>query len=447
MCPVHFSRRVERLRPSSIREMMAIAKQLGTEGVTVYELNMGQPDIEGIPVFSEAITERVKDRHCYYSPFWGENFLRESYAKYLNHYFDRRGVKHLIVEKENVIVTVGASQALCNTFLALCDPGDEILCIEPFFPVYPGFLGVAEGILRTVPTYAEEDFVLPPFERLEMYITPRTRGILFNSPNNPSGKIFTSKEVTRLAKLALKYDLWIIADEVYREMIFGENEAFSLLQVDLSPDEMEKFKHRAIVIDSASKSFALTGTRIGFVVSRPEIIEKIALINAHTIASVSDVIQYGVAKAYEHVLEDPMFFQEMRKTYRERLHAALESVKEFFPGVIAPRPDGAFYLMLQFPEVDDISEYAMFLLKNFKLDNETVAIAPAAGFYQTPGRGKNEVRLALVVDPEKIRRAIFLMRKAWDEFADFLKSQGRGFSPKDNRLGGKSKSDREEVNY
>ncbi|MFZ2956362.1 MAG: aminotransferase class I/II-fold pyridoxal phosphate-dependent enzyme [Candidatus Ozemobacteraceae bacterium] len=448
MSPAHFARRVDDLQPSSIRKMMMIAKRLISEGKTVYELNIGQPDIPCIPVFPEALAVRGRDRQINYSAYVGETFLRETYARYLNHHFDQRGVQHLIVDTDNVLVTCGASHALTNTFLAICDPGDEVLCIEPFFPPYSGFLAIADGVLRTIPTYAEQGFALPSLEEMERYVTPKTRAILFNSPSNPSGKIFSREEITRLARLALKFDIFLIADEVYREMVLGDREAFSILQVELEPAEMERLKHRVIVIDSASKSFSLCGARIGFVISRPEIIQKVALVNAHTVACVSDILQYGVAVAYDHVFANPSYFTEMRKTYRDRLEAAMEAVHEYLPWALVPKPDGAFYVMIQYPEFDDITDYCMFMLEKFNLGNETVAVTPAASFYQSPGRGRNEMRLALVVSPEKIRRSIYIMSEAYKAYKVYLENQGKpALSQGGHRLSGRDSASTTDINF
>jgi len=182
---------------------------------------------------------------------------------------------------------------------------------------------------------------------------------------------------------------------------------------------MEILKNRIIIVDSASKSFSLCGARIGFAIAKPEVIEKIGLVNAHTVASVSDILQYGVAVAYGHVMSNPSYFVELRKTYRDRLEVSIDAIREFLPNVVAPRPTGAFYLMLQFPELEDISDFAIYLLEKFNLGNETVAVSPAASFYLTPDRGKNEVRLAMVVPPEKMRRSIFIIAEALKAFNAF----------------------------
>jgi aspartate aminotransferase len=421
-----FAKRVQYLAPSPIRKMMAIAKELAAEGKTVYELNIGQPDIECIPEFAAAINEKAATGQINYAPFIGEKYLRETFSRYLNHYFDRRAVSHLVVDTENILVTVGASHALSNTFLAICDPGDEILVIEPFFSPYIGFLAVSGGVLKSVPTKAENGFALPPDEEIQKHITSKTKAILFNSPNNPSGKIFSKEEVERLARVALKNDLFIIGDEVYREMILGNQEAFSLLQVEFADaDENDKYKDSLIVIDSASKSFSLCGVRMGFVVAKPDLLEKIALVNAHTVACVSDLLQYGVAGAYDAILSKPDYLENMRNTYRERLEATIEAIKEYLPEVVAPKPAGAFYLMIKFPELDDITEFCHFMLEKFNLGGETVAVTPAHAFYKDPELGKNEIRVALVVSPEKMRKSIRIMAEALKAFKIYKGYQTR----------------------
>ncbi|MDD2999499.1 MAG: aminotransferase class I/II-fold pyridoxal phosphate-dependent enzyme, partial [Candidatus Riflebacteria bacterium] len=356
-----YAERVKYLAPSSIRKMMAIAKELVAHGKTVYELNMGQPDIECIPEFAQAINRKAQTGQINYSPYVGEKYLRETFARYLNNYFDRRHVPHLIVDTDNVLITVGASHALSNTFLAICNPGDEVLTIEPFFSPYMGFLAVAGGVLKTIPTYAEKDFALPDEETIEKLITPKTKAILLNNPANPSGKIFSKEEVERIARICLKHDLFLISDEVYREMILGDEEAFSVFQLDFENDEMnDKLKNLLIVIDSASKSFSLCGVRIGYVIARKPMIDRISLVNAHTVACVSDLLQYGVAGAYDAVLARPDYLRHLRATYRERLEVTMEAIHEFLPHVVAPRPAGAVYVMIKIPELEEVTEYCHF---------------------------------------------------------------------------------------
>lgn len=421
-----YADRVKNMAPSPIRKMMAIAKELVAHGKTVYELNIGQPDIECIPEFAQAISRKAATGQINYSPYIGEKYLRETFARYLNHYFDRRKMPHLVVDTDNILITVGASHALNCTFLAICNPGDEILAIEPFFSPYMGFLAVAGGVIKTIPTCAEEMFALPGEDVIEKLITPRTKAILLNSPNNPSGKIYTREEVERLARICIKHGIFLISDEVYREMILGEEEAYSVFQLDFENDEMnEKLKNLLIVIDSASKSFSLCGVRIGFVVARKPIVDRIALVNAHTVACVSDLLQYGVAGAYDAVLARPDYLESLRATYRERLDATMEAIREYLPHVVAPRPAGAFYVMVKFPEFEDVTEFCHFMLEKFNMGGETVAVTPAGSFYLDSGRGRNEIRMALVVPPDKMRRSIEIISEALKAFKCFKANQVR----------------------
>ncbi|HNX77287.1 MAG TPA: aminotransferase class I/II-fold pyridoxal phosphate-dependent enzyme [Candidatus Rifleibacterium sp.] len=421
-----FADRIKSLNPSSIRKIMAIAKELIAQGKTVYELNIGQPDIECIPEFAEAISRRAQTGQINYSPYVGEKYLRETYARYLNSYFDRRKVSHLVIDTDNVLVTVGASQALNNAFLAICNPGDEVLAIEPFFTPYSGFLGVAGGVIKTISTSAEQNFALPPEDEIEKHITPKTKAIIINSPNNPTGKIYSRTEMECLARVCVKHDIFLISDEVYREMILGEEEAFSAFQIDMGSEEAnEKLKNLMIVVDSASKSFSLCGVRIGFLIARKPIIDRICLVTAHTVACVSDLAQYGVASAYDAVLARPDYLNQLRRTYRERLEATMEAIDEFLPDVVAPRPAGAFYIMVKFPGFEDITEFCYFMLEKFNMGGETVAVTPAGDFYPNSGHGRNEIRIALVVSPEKMRRSIQIISEALRAFKGYKANQVR----------------------
>ena len=369
-----FAERSKLLKPSSIRQMMAIAKELLAQGKTVYELNIGQPDIPCIPEFVDGIMRKAESRQINYTPYNGETYLRETYARYLNSYFDRRGVDHLVIDTENILVCAGASHCLSNIFLTICNPGDEVLTIEPFFSPYQGFLAIAGGVLKAIPTEAENDFALPSNEVIESYITEKTKAILINTPNNPSGRIMSYEELERLARLCVEHDIYLISDEVYREMIIGDEEAVSVLQIDLHDDELnEKLINRMIVVDSASKTFSLCGVRIGFVISLQPIVNTIALVNAHTVACISDIMQYGVASCYDAVMWRPEYIEEFRGIYREFCHYTLE---------------------------------------HFNMGGETVALTPAKNFYLDPKLGKNEVRIALVVSPEKMKRSIQIVSQS-----------------------------------
>ena len=408
-----FAERSKLLKPSSIRQMMAIAKELLAQGKTVYELNIGQPDIPCIPEFVDGIMRKAESRQINYTPYNGETYLRETYARYLNSYFDRRGVDHLVIDTENILVCAGASHCLSNIFLTICNPGDEVLTIEPFFSPYQGFLAIAGGVLKAIPTEAENDFALPSNEVIESYMTEKTKAILINTPNNPSGRIMSYEELERLARLCVEHDIYLISDEVYREMIIGDEEAVSVLQIDLHDDELnEKLINRMIVVDSASKTFSLCGVRIGFVISLQPIVNTIALVNAHTVACISDIMQYGVASCYDAVMWRPEYIEEFRGIYRERLEATMEAIHRYLPKCIVSRPKGAFYVMIKFPELEDVNEFCHYTLEHFNMGGETVALTPAKNFYLDPKLGKNEVRIALVVSPEKMRRSIQIVSQS-----------------------------------
>ncbi len=422
----NFSERVQWLQPSSIRKMMGIAKALKETGKTVYELNIGQPDVPFIEDFKTAVNKKLQEGHASYAPFIGETYLRETFARYLNNFFDSKSLPHLIVDTENILVTVGASHALSCTFAAICNPGDEVLTFDPFFSPYQGFLAVANGVMKACPTKAEENFALPTEEEIEKHITPKTKAIIINSPNNPSGKIYSQEEMERLARICVKHDIYLIGDEVYREMILGDQQPFSILQIDLKDEELnKKLMDRVIVVDSCSKSFSMCGVRLGFVVARQPIIEKVALVAAHTVACVSDVLQYGLAASYDAVLANPDYLNELRSTYKTRLEATIDAFKEFLPDVIVPRPAGAFYVMAKFPEFEDIEEFCYYMLEKFNLGGETVAVTPAETFYLDPEAGKNEIRIALVLSPEKMRRSVEIISKALESYKSYKEANAK----------------------
>ena len=237
----------------------------------VYELNIGQPDIPFIPDFGTAITEKIKEGHTSYTPYIGVKYLRETYARYLNHYFDKRGVYHLVLDTDNIHVTNSGAHAICCTFMTICNPGDEVLAVEPFFSPYKSFLAVSGGILKPIPTHAENDYALPEANEIEKLITKKTRAIIVNSPNNPSGKIYSYEEMERLARICVKHDLYFISDEVYREMYLTDEPPTSVFQIDLKDEELnQKLMNRIICIDSCSKTFSLCGIRVGFAISKKQ---------------------------------------------------------------------------------------------------------------------------------------------------------------------------------
>lgn len=405
--------KVNALKPSAILSLIPVAKEVSDKGIKIHPLFIGVPGIECMPSFIKGLEEKVETRMSNYSPVQGELELRKSYSNYINNYFDKRGVKHLEVTPENVLVQVGGSNALLNILLAICNPGDEVLTIEPFFSQYAGHAAVAEATVKAIPTRIENNFALPSQEEIENYISPKTKVLIINSPNNPSGKIYRKEDLTFLAKICLKHNLYFLSDEVYREMILGDNEADSLLQIDLGDEKLnEEFQDRLIIVDSVSKIFSLCGARVGFVIARPYLLKAIANISSYNCAAVNDAVQIGVAKAYDEIVKDRSFINNFRKLYKKRLDAALEAFQKYLPNAIVSKPDGAFYLSIKFPEVDDPLKFALFTLGEFQYENETVAITASTDFYQNPERAKGQFRLALVVPPEEMKRSIEILSYA-----------------------------------
>lgn len=421
-----FADRISSLSPSPIRKIMEKAIEVKEHGKYVYELNIGQPDVPFISDFGDAITEKVKEGHASYTPYIGVKYLRETYARYLNHYFDVRGVRHLVLDTENIHVTNSGAHAICCTFLTICNPGDEVLAVEPYFSPYKSFLAVSGGVLKAIPTRAENGYALPQADDIEKLITPKTRAIIVNSPNNPSGKIYSYEEMERLARICVKHDLYFISDEVYREMYLTEEPPTSVFQIDLKDEALnQKLMNRIICIDSCSKSFSLCGIRIGFAISKKPIVDKIALATVQTVTSVSDLLQYGAAAAYDAVLTKSDFLINLRNTYRERLEASMEAIHEFLPHVIAPKPTGTFYIMIKFPELEDVTDFCYYMLEKFNLGGETVAVTPAKDFYLSEDAGKNEIRIALVLPPEKMRRSIYIISEALKNYKMYKESDNK----------------------
>lgn len=377
---------------SPIRKLVPFAERAKKNGVKVIHLNIGQPDIETPKIALDAV-KNADIRVLEYSRTEGSDTYREKVAAYYAGHDIR-------VKAEDIIVTTGGSEALSFAMGTIADTADEIIIPEPFYANYNGF-ATANGV-TVVPVVSklEDNFALPPIDAFEQLITPRTKAILICNPGNPTGYLYTKEEIQKLATLVKKHDLFLIADEVYREFTYDEKEHYSILQ--------EKgLEEHAIIIDSVSKRYSMCGARIGFIVSKNKSVIATALKFAQARLSPPTYAQI----AAEAALETPQsYFDAVKKEYVARRNLLLVELAKI-KGVKVARPSGAFYCIVALP-VADADHFAQWLLEEFRLNNETVMVAPAAGFYASPNMGRNEIRIAYVLDQETLKRAVDILRQA-----------------------------------
>jgi aspartate aminotransferase len=389
---------------SPIRKLYPYALGAKNRGIHVYHLNIGQPDIHTPKPIFDAIRNHT-DPVLSYGPSQGLEGFRQSLVDYY-----RKSGHH--VDIEDLFVTTGGSEAIVITLMAICDPGDEVLVPEPFYTNYAGFTQMAGVRPVPVPTKVEEGFHLPSEKEFETLITPRTRAILYCSPNNPTGTIFTREEVERLARIAQKNNLYLLADEVYREFVFDGKVHTSLFEIPGMED-------RGIVLDSFSKRFSVCGARIGCIVSRNHDLWNIILRFGQARLCPPTLGQIGVMAGIEAM---DQFMEEMICEFQKRrdvVYDALQDIQSQTGTPMPPKrtgilpvhkPEGAFYVMAQLP-VDDADAFAQWLLTDFNLNHKTTMVAPGSGFYSTPGKGVQEVRIAYVLNENDLREAMEVLKE------------------------------------
>ncbi|GAB4192241.1 MAG: pyridoxal phosphate-dependent aminotransferase [Calditrichia bacterium] len=322
---------------------------------------------------------------------------REALAKYYNR-FD------INVSKEDIIVTTGGSEAIIFAFMVTMDPGDEVIVPEPYYTNYNGFAIEAGVKIVPVTSKVEDGFKLPPAEEIEAKITDKTKAILLCNPNNPTGYVYTREEMETVKELVLKHDLWFLTDEVYREFVFDGMEHVSVLH-------LEGLEDRAIIMDSVSKRYSACGARIGCIVSKnQDVINSVLKLGQARLCPPTMEQLAGIA-----AVDTPQeYFDEVLEEYKRRRDVVFEELADM-NDVVALKPKGAFYTVIKLP-IDDANKFAIWLLSDFRLDNETVMLAPADGFYATPGKGKDEVRLAYVLNTESMRKAMRILKAALKEY-------------------------------
>ncbi len=382
---MNISKRAQAMQESPIRKLAAIATETKKRGTQVYHLNIGQPDIHTPEVYYENI-RNYSDKVLAYGPSDGLDELKGAMVEY----FSRYGIN---LEKQDVIVTTGGSEAVSFAFNVIADPGDEIIIPEPFYTNYNGYAALSNINIVPVTTLPETGYHLPAMAEIEAKITSRTKGILICSPNNPTGTVFSEKEIRGIAEIAKKHNIFLLADEVYKEFTYDGEKHFSILQ-------MEEHKDRVIVMDSISKRYSACGARIGAVISKNRDIMKSIMKFAQARLCPPTLEQIGAIAAYKQPLT---YFDNIISEYQNRRDTLVEILTSN-PEIVLEKPKGAFYFMAKLP-VDDAENFAKWLLGEYQLDNQTVMVAPGAGFYSTPGKGSQEVRIAYVLECEKLKRA------------------------------------------
>ncbi len=383
--------------PSSpIRKLAPLANEAKLQGVKVYHLNIGQPDLPTPQKGLDAL-KTIDRKTLEYSPSEGFIGLREK----LVGYYAKFGIND--ITHENIIITSGGSEAILFAFLACMNPGDEMIMVEPGYANYISFAVTAGIKVKTVTSYIEDGFKLPPVEDFEEAITPHTRAILLCNPNNPTGYVYSPDELQKIKELVVKYDLYLIADEVYREFVYTDEPYVSAMSLGLPQN--------VILVDSVSKRYSECGIRIGMLVTRNRMVH-------------DTVMKYCQAR-----LSPPLLGQivadasiEGTETYSKECFDEYKARRDFFikglnsiPGVYSPMPHGAFYTVASLP-VADAEDFCRWCLTDFRMDGETIMMAPAAGFYRNPDLGRNQVRLAYVLRREDLQRALMLLRAALREY-------------------------------
>ena len=390
------SKRSLAMQASPIRKLVPYANAAKKRGTKVYHLNIGQPDIETPKVFMDAVRAADIDVLAY-ADSNGWEPLRESIAAY----YQRIGLPYVT---EDVIITNGGSEALQWALLIACDPGEEVLVPEPFYTNYRGFAAPYLVEISPITTYPENGFALPDKAMIESRITKKTRGILLSNPGNPAGVVYSAEEVRMVADIARENDLYIIADEVYREFCYDGKEATSF-------GTMTDVLDRIIIIDSVSKRFSACGARIGSLTSKNKEVMAAALKLGQARLCVPTLEMIGSKALYDL---DPDYFAPIRARYEERRNILVDALQKM-DGVLCETPGGAFYAVAKLP-VDNAEKFAIWLLTDFELDGKTVMLAPVENFYQTPGMGVNEARVAYVLNSDDLKEAMHVLKAALEAY-------------------------------
>ena len=377
---------------SPIRKLAPYSEEAKRKNRTVYHLNIGQPDILTPQVALDAL-RNIELNIIEYSHSAGN----ESYRKKLSEYYHRAGIK---IDPNQILITTGGSEAILFGFMTCFNPGEEVITPEPFYANYNGFATAAGIKIVTITSYIKDDFKLPPISEIEALITPKTKGIIICNPNNPTGYLYSKEEFLQLRDIIIKHDLYLFADESYREFCYDGAEHFSVLN-------LTGVDNNVVMLDSVSKRYSECGVRIGALITRNKDIINTALKFAQARLSPPGLGQI----AGEASIDTPnSYFESVNAEYTARRDYLVEALNKI-PGVYCPKPKGAFYTVVSLP-IDDGDKFAQWLLEEFEYKNQTVMVSPASGFYSTPGLGKNEVRIAYVLKIDDLKNAIAVLEEA-----------------------------------
>lgn len=381
---------------SPIRKLVPYAEAAKKSGVKVYHLNIGQPDIH-TPENALAVLKKYNGKVVEYCHSAG----LETYRKALAKQYEGIGIN---VNYNQIMVTFGGSEGLIYVLMSCLDRGDEMIVPEPFYTNYNSFATMAGVKIVPIKSTFESGFALPPISEFEKKITPKTKAILISNPNNPTGYLYSLQELLQIRDLAIKYDLYVIADEVYRDFCYDGTKHISVMQI-------AGLENHAILIDSTSKRYSECGIRVGFVVTKNQ--DVLDTIMKFAQARLSPPY-FGQLIGMESINTPKEYFDEVRTEYVKRRNCLINGLNKI-PGVKCPMPKGSFYTMARLP-IDDSEVFCRWMLETFRYENQTVMMAPAAGFYATPGLGKNEVRLAYVINTDDLEKALICLAEGLKEY-------------------------------
>lgn len=395
---MNFSNRVISMQSSPIRKLVPYATAAKERGLKVYHLNIGQPDIKTPKSFFDAVNNFNSDV-LEYAVSQGLPELIEEMINYYSTY-------DMDFKKDEILITNGGSEALLFAMMATCDPGDNILLPEPFYTNYNGFSSCINVCVKPITTHPEEGFHLPKKEDIVSKIDKNTKAILISNPGNPTGCVYTKEEVYMLSDIAIENNLWIIADEVYREFVYDGLDYISFGNID-------KVKDRVIIVDSVSKRYSACGARIGSLACKNKSFISQVLKLCQGRLCVSTLDQVGAIELYK---TPKSYFNEVNEEYKKRRDVLYNELMKV-EGVICEKPKGAFYILAKLP-IENVEDFVIWMLNEFEVDGETVMVCPAEGFYATKGLGKSEIRLAYILNENDLKRAASILKQGIEKYIE-----------------------------